>query len=316
MTEEYIVGIDLGGTKILSVCLDEDRNIVGRDYRETGADDGPDAIIGRMVESARAAAQNRQLRALGVSAPGPMDLKRGVITEAPNLHGWTDIPLERLIREQTGLPAWIENDANAGALAEHRLGAGRGSRHLVLVAIGTGVGGGLVLNGDLYHGASGGAGEVGHMTVDPDGRLCGCGRRGCLEAVASGSALNLAAQDIVKREPDGLVAQIARREDEEPDARILDLAVEQGDEAAIAAIRRAGTFLGAGLTNLVNVLNPDVIVIGGSLRKSELLIATATEAMQRDAFKQHASDVRIVEAELGDEAPAIGAALLAIERLG
>jgi glucokinase len=311
----FVVGIDLGGTKILSLCLDPLLNVVGRDYRETHAQDGPDAVIARMVESAQAAANGREVRGIGVSAAGPLDLDRGIVTEAPNLPGWIDIPLRQQINDLSGIPAWIENDANAGAYAEYRLGAGRGSRHMVLVAVGTGVGGGLILDGRLYHGASGGAGEVGHMIVDPAGALCGCGRKGCLEAVASGTALDKAAAQIAASEPNGLVAGIARREGDTPNARILVQAATEGDASALAALRRAGGFLGAGLTNLVNVLNPDVIVIGGSVRKSALYVQTAVETLQREAFAQHLADVRIAEAELGDDAPAIGAALIALENL-
>jgi glucokinase len=312
----YVAGIDLGGTKILSVCLDASLNVAGRDYRETEAEAGPDAVIRRMVESALAAAGGRRLRGIGVSAPGPLDINRGVVTEAPNLPGWTEIALQQRIREASGLPAWIENDANAGAFAEHRAGAGRGSRHMILVAIGTGVGGGLILDGRLYHGASGGAGEVGHMIVDPGGAICGCGRAGCLEAVASGRALDADAERIAAAQPDGLVARTAREAAEPPDARILDLAATAGDEAAIEALTRAGRFLGAGLTNLVNLLNPEVIAIGGSVRKSEIYRRTAIETMRRDAFAQHLADVRVIEAELGDDVNAIGAALIALENLG
>jgi glucokinase len=312
----YVAGIDLGGTKILSVCLDASLNVAGRDYRETEAEAGPDAVIRRMVESALAAAGGRRLRGIGVSAPGPLDINRGVVTEAPNLPGWTEIALQQRIREASGLPAWIENDANAGAFAEHRAGAGRGSRHMILVAIGTGVGGGLILDGRLYHGASGGAGEVGHMIVDPGGAICGCGRAGCLEAVASGRALDADAERIAAAQPDGLVARTAREAAEPPDARILDLAAAAGDEAAIEALTRAGRFLGAGLTNLVNLLNPEVIAIGGSVRKSEIYLRTAIETMRRDAFAQHLADVRVIEAELGDDVNAIGAALIALENLG
>jgi glucokinase len=311
----FVVGIDLGGTKILSLCLDAAHNIVGRDYRETRAQEGVDAVIDRMVQSAQAAAGSRKLRGVGISAPGPLDIERGIVTNAPNLPGWTDIPLQKLISQQAGAPAWIENDANAGALAEHRLGAARGSQHMVLVAVGTGVGGGLVLGGKLYHGASGGAGEVGHMVVDPDGTICGCGRAGCLEAVASGRALDTAASQIASQQPDGLLAQIAKREGEHPEAHILDLAATEGDVAAIEALQRAGRFLGAGLANLVNVLNPNVIVIAGSVRRSKLYVQTAIESMQREAFAQHLADVSVVQAELGDDAPAIGAALVAIEKL-
>jgi glucokinase len=312
----FVIGLDLGGTKILSVCLDAALSVVGRDYRETQAEDGPEAVMARMVESARAAADGRQLRGIGVSAPGPLDVGRGVVTEAPNLPGWTDIPLGQRIRDLSGVPTSIENDANAGAVAEHRVGAGRGSRHMVLVAVGTGVGGGLILDGHLYRGASGGAGEVGHMIVDPDGASCGCGRAGCLEAVASGRALDNAALQIAAADPDGVLARIARREGEEPDARILDLAANEDDPASVVALTRAGRFLGAGLTNLTNVLNPDVIAIGGSVRKSDIYVRSAIEALDRDAFAQHRADVRVVEAELGDDAPAIGAALIALENLG
>jgi len=311
----FVVGLDLGGTKILSLCLDESLNIVGRDYRETEADQGPDAVISRMIESARAAAGGRNLNGIGVSAPGPLDINRGVVTKAPNLPGWTDIPLQERVRELTNLPAWIENDANAGAVAEHRMGAGRGTRHMILVAVGTGVGGGLILDGRLFHGASGGAGEVGHMIVDPDGPICGCGRKGCLEAVASGRALDKAAVEIVAAEPDGAVARAARREGEEPDARILDIAASEGDAAAVEALTRAGRFLGAGLTNLTNLLNPDVIAIGGSVRNSDIYLRTAIDMMRSSAFAQHSADVRVVEAELGDEAPAMGAAIIALENL-
>jgi glucokinase len=316
MDENCVAGIDLGGTKILSVCLDAGLKVVGRDLRETNAEAGPEAVIQRMAASARAAAGANALRGAGVSTPGPVDLDRSIVTTPPNLPGWRDVPLASLITENLEIPAWLENDANAAALAEHRLGAGRGSRHMILIAAGTGIGGGLILDGRLYHGASGGAGEVGHMLVEPQGRVCGCGRRGCLEAMASGSALDAAAREIAAAEPDGPLAGLARREGSEPDARLLDEAAAAGDTSARAAVERAGAYLGDGLTNLVNVFNPEVIVIGGSVRKSALYLQTAIAVMQRNAFPQHRGDVRVVEAELGDEAPAIGAALLALDHIG
>jgi glucokinase len=313
---EYVVGLDLGGTKILSVCVDRDLNIAGQDIRETEAESGPDAVIARMADSALAAADDRTILAVGVAAPGPIKTGEGVITTPPNLPGWLNVPLGTRISELLGMPAWVENDVNAGALAEHRIGAGRGSRHLVMVAPGTGVGGGLVLDGRLYHGASGGAGEIGHMQIDPRGPRCPCGRNGCLERLASGSALDEQARAIAEAEPDGLVAMLAAREKEGPDARILDLAAEQGDELALSALMQAGTYLGAGITNLINIFNPEVVVIGGSLRKSALYMRSALNVARPQAFPQHAADVRIVEAELGDEAPAMGAAIIAWERLG
>ena len=312
---EYVIGLDLGGTKILSLCLDRDLNIVDEDLRETEADQGPDHVIQRMVDSAKAVAERRNVLAVGISTPGPTRTFEGIVTTPPNLPGWHNVPLARLVSEKLGLPAWIENDVNSGALAEHRLGAGRGKQHLVMISPGTGIGGGLILDGKLYRGASGGAGEVGHMQMDARGPRCNCGRNGCLEQMASGSTLNEHAQAIAAGEPDGLVAKIAAAENEEPDARILDLAAEQGDEAAMSALMQAGMYFGAGLTNLINLFNPEVIVVGGSVRKSALYMQTALGMAKAQAFPQHGADVSIVEAELGDNSPAIGAAIIAWEHL-
>ncbi len=312
---EYVIGLDLGGTKILSICVDRDLKIVGQDRRETVAKEGPDAVIERMVESAKAAAGDRDILAVGISTPGPTKTFEGIVTTPPNLPGWHDVPLAKLISERMGLPAWIENDVNAGALAEHRAGAGRGKQHVVMIAPGTGIGGGLVLDGKLYRGASGGAGEIGHMQMDPRGPRCNCGRNGCLEMLASGKALDANAKAIAASEPDGLVAKIAAQEHDEPDARILDMAAEQGDESAMTAIIQAGMYFGSGLTNLIDIFNPEVIVVGGSLRKSALYFQTALNSAKPQAFPQHAADVTIVEAELGDDAPAVGAAIIAWEHI-
>jgi glucokinase len=314
--ESFIGGIDLGGTKIFSLCLDDALTSVGQDLRPTYAERGPEAVIETMAESLLAASNGRTIRAVGVSAPGPSKPRLGIVTSPPNLPGWQDVPLAALLGQRLGLPCWIENDANAAALAEHRLGAGRGTQHMILVTLGTGIGGGLILDGNLYHGASGGAGEIGHMQLTTGGFLCGCGRPGCLEALASGRALAREAALLAAAEPDGLVARFALREGVAPDARILDLAAGAGDFGANAAIRQAGRYLGAGLTNLVDIFNPELIVIGGSLRKlGERYLGTAQEVVAREAYRQHFSDVRIVEAELGDEAPAVGAALVALDRL-
>jgi glucokinase len=314
--EPLVGGIDLGGTKILSLCLDSRLTRLGYDLRETEAERGPAAVIERMVASLQATLDGRRLDGVGVSVPGPADPDRGIVTTPPNLPGWHDVPIAQELSQRTGLPVWIENDANAAALAEHRLGAGHGAKHLVLLTLGTGIGGGLVLDGRLYHGASGGAGEIGHMQLVEDGPLCGCGRRGCLEALASGRALGARAQDIVTREPDGILARLVR-EGGEADARALEKAADAGDASAAAAIDQAGRYLGAGLTNIVDVFNPELVVVGGGLRRlGERYLGVAIEVMRAEAYPQHAADVRIVEAELGDEAPAIGAAIIALEKLG
>ncbi len=316
MPDARLIGaIDLGGTKILSIVTDADLRVVSRDQRPTEADLGPKGVIARMVESMRAAAGEHPLLAVGVSTAGPCNPAKGIVTASPNLPGWRDVPLARLISEGLGLPAWIENDANAAALAEYRLGAGRGVSHMLLVALGTGIGGGLVLNGRLYHGASGGAGEIGHMTLVEDGPLCGCGRHGCLEALASGSALARIASEIVAREPGGMLASLSRDVAEAPSALTLEQAAAAGDASAARAVDQAARYLGAGLTNLVDLFNPEVVAVSGNLRKMAGYLDVAKAVVEREAYRQAAADVRIVDAALGDDAAALGAALTALDHL-
>jgi glucokinase len=317
MAEEHYLGaVDLGGTKILSIVVDAGLRVVASDERPTQAELGPDGVVRRIIESMNAAAAGRRLRAIGISSAGPIDYARGVVTSAPNLHGWRDVPLAAKVAEGLGLRTFLENDANCAAIAEQRLGAGRGAQHVVLVALGTGIGGGLVLNGQIYRGASGGAGEVGHMKLVDDGPLCGCGRRGCLEALASGSALGRTATEIIAREPDGILARISRDEGGAPSAVTLQKAAGAGDSSAATAIRQAALHLGAGLTNLVDIFNPEVLAISGNLRKLEGYLDVAREVVAAEAFRQAVANVRIVETALGDDAAALGAALVALDAIG
>jgi glucokinase len=313
MADDLVAGVDLGGTKILTLVLDADHSVVGRDQRATDDEAGdPEAVMQRMADSVKAAADGRNLAAVGISAAGPVNLKLGTVTTPPNLKGWRDVPLQSRLGELIGQPCTLAHDADCGAVAEHRLGAGRGAANLIYVTLGTGVGGGLILEGKLYTGASGSAGEIGHMVVEPQGRECNCGRRGCLEAMVAGAYLGLDAAAIVQAEPQGVLARLAREQGAEPDAKLLSEAADAGDAAAVAAIRRAGEYLGAGLVNLVNVFNPEVIVLGGSLLAfGERYFGPAREVLQRDAFEQPLKDARLTNAELGSDAPAIGAALLA-----
>src|SRR3954452_25410909 len=249
MTDERLVaGVDLGGTKILTLIFNARHEVVGRDQRPTDDEDGgPEAVMQRMAMSVVAAAGVRTLSGVGISAAGPVDLKRGVVTTPPNLKGWLDVPLQTRLGELLSLPCTLSHDADCGAVAEHRLGAGQGASNLIYVTLGTGVGGGLILNDKLYSGTSGSAGEIGHMLVEPQGRTCNCGRIGCLEAMTAGAYLGLDAQAIVAAEPQGVLARIAAEQRAEPDARLLSEAADAGDAAADAAIRRAGGYLGAGL---------------------------------------------------------------------
>ena len=315
--DRLVAGVDLGGTKILTLIFDANHRVVGRDQRPTDDEDGgPEAVMQRMAASVVAAAQGRQLSGVGISAAGPVDLRRGVVTTPPNLKGWLDVPLQSRLSELLNLPCTLSHDADCGAVAEHRLGAGQGADNLIYVTLGTGVGGGLILGGHLFSGTSGSAGEIGHMLVDPRGRKCNCGRTGCLEAMVAGAYLGLDAQAIAAAEPQGILARLCKEQGVEPDAKLLGEAADAGDAAADATIRKAGAYLGDGLVNLVNVFNPEVIVLGGSLLAfGERYFGPAREVLNRDAFAQPLRDVRVVEAQLGSDAPAIGAALIARDRL-
>jgi glucokinase len=319
MTGEACIGaIDLGGTKILSIVVDDDMRVLASDKRPTHDESSPggiESVIGRMVDSIRAAAGSRALMAVGISSPGPLNPWTGVVTSASNLPGWRNVPVTTLMSDRLGVQVFLEHDAKAGAIAEHRLGAGRGAQNMVLVTLGTGIGGGLVLDGKLYRGTSGAAGEIGHTRLVDDGPRCTCGRTGCLESLASGWSLARDALAIIKREPDGILARITRDEGEEASARTLEAAAAAGDRAAAAAIEAAGRYLGAGLTNLINIFNPQIIAISGNLRKLDGYLETARKVVEGEAFRQTFEDVSILETQVGDDGAALGAALVARDAL-
>ena len=309
--------VDLGGTKIYTAIADEDGSWLGEDTRPTEVERGPDGVIERIVASLRAAGAQagglqHGIAALGVAAPGPMDRERGVILEAPNLPGWKDVPLAKRLGDAFGCPAVLENDANAAALGEFVAGAGRGVRHMVYLTVSTGIGGGLILDGRLYRGATGAAGELGHIVIDEDGPLCGCGARGCLEALASGTAIAARGAEAVAS---GASPAITRLADEgEVTAEHVAAAAAAGDAVAGEIIRRAGHYLGLGLTSYVNIFNPDLIVIGGGAAKiGPPLLDPAVETMRARAFKGPAAHVRVVPAALGGRSVAAGALAVARE---
>ncbi|MCX8126025.1 MAG: ROK family protein, partial [Dehalococcoidia bacterium] len=188
------LGVDVGGTKVLAALVTEEGRVVSRERVLTGATDGPEAVIERIVATADRLLRSSNLRpadlsGIALAVAGIIDIRRGIITTSPNLPGWKDVPLRDLIARELGTVTYLINDADAAALGENRFGTGRGTRHMVYITVGTGIGGGIIINGGLYAGASGCAGEFGHMTIDPDGPQCACGRYGCWEALASGSAI-------------------------------------------------------------------------------------------------------------------------------
>ncbi|MBU0705355.1 MAG: ROK family protein [Chloroflexi bacterium] len=321
-SKHAVIGIDLGGTKISTALVGNDGEIIAHDYQHTRAAEGQSAVIERMLDAARrvmaqAGVDRSQVAAVGVGAPGPLDIEAGVVVAPPNLPGWDRVPLKQLIKDGLGITAFLENDANAAALGEHRFGAGCGVEHMIYVTVSTGVGGGLILDGKLYHGAAGMAGEVGHIIVEPKGPLCGCGNRGCLEALASGTAIARRARERVTRGVPTLIADLAGGDPERITVRLVAEAADQGDKEAQTILAEAMNYLGIGMANLVNLFNPQLIVIGGGVTNiGERLFQPVKSAIAQNALPSAAQAVRVVPAALGDNAGVLGAAAVALARLG
>lgn len=320
MTEnQRYIGVDLGGTKILTALVDGNGRILAQDYRRTKAKRGQAEVVQRIVDSVRqvladSALGPDEILGLGVGAPGPVDVAAGLVTMPPNLPGWVNVPLQSLLQGELGIPTFLENDANAAALGEYRFGAGRGSHNMLYITVSTGIGGGFILDGKLYRGSSGAAAEVGHMTVLPRGPHCGCGNRGCLEAVASGTAIAREGRELLLRQAPTLITELANSDPEQVSAKLVADAARAGDVEAQEIIREAMHYLGVGVSSLVNLLNPELIVIGGSLTKlQDTLFGPVRREIIRRSFPTAAQRVRVVPAELGDQVGVLGAAAVAIE---
>ena len=314
MSERLAAGVDLGGTKIHSLVATAEGTVLGEDRRPTEAAQGPDAVIERIVASVRGALEAAdvslaELAGVGLSTPGPCDPERGIVSNAPNLPGFVDLPLARRVSGAIGLPSALEHDAAAACYGELRFGAGREFQHLVYVTLGTGIGGGIIIDGQIYHGASGAAGEIGHLVIVEDGPPCNCGGRGCLEALASGLAIAREAQDAVTAGDSPLLAELTR--DAAPTAELVGEAAQRGDEASIAIIERAGHHLGLGLVGILNCFNPQALILGGGLLGlGDRYLETAIRTAREGAFPQIVADVTITTAQLGERSGALGAAAL------
>jgi glucokinase len=314
---QYYLGVDLGGTKILTALVD-DRGQVLRRVRVATPTDGPEPVVAAITETVRLVTRQGGLElsmscGLGVGAPGPMDPQTGVVFEPPNLPGWRDVPLGAMLARRLGIPAFVENDANAAALGERWAGAGVGIDDLIYMTVSTGIGGGLIFGGRLYHGVSGTAGEVGHMVIDPRGPQCPCGRVGCLEALASGPSIARDARAAVRS---GKPTALAVIPPDDLDAAAVAAAALDGDPVALEIYARAAAALGAGIANLVNLLNPAMVIIGGGVSHAgDLIFPVVRRIVRQEAFERPASAVQIVPALLGDDAGAVGAAAVVRERV-
>lgn len=316
--KRWIVGVDLGGTNIVVGLLPvEGGEVQGLRSMPTESARGAKFVVDRIVamveESIRDTLSQHggtraQVAGVGIGSPGPLDRKTGTVIATPNL-GWRNFPLRDLISNAVHLPATLDNDANCATYGEWWLGAGRGTQTLVGFTLGTGIGGGIVLNGEIFHGCSDIAGEIGHMTIEANGRKCKCGNYGCLEQYASGPAIAMRAVEGIEAGAETMLAEMVNGKLEDITAALVYEATVLGDAYAREVLVDAARFLGAGVANLINILNPEMVVIsGGVTRAGEHLFVPLQAEVRRRAFKSAQECCRIVSAELPGTAGVVGAA--------
>ncbi|HHV43902.1 MAG TPA: ROK family protein [Firmicutes bacterium] len=321
MSRKYAIGVDLGGTKIATGIVDMDAKLLDQVVMDTAAQEGVEAVLGRMAESVRTLMDRQGVKAedvlgIGVCSPGPLDRETGIVLAAPNL-GWTNVHLGPMLQELTGITTYVENDANAAALAEKWMGAGRGAKNMVYITVSTGVGSGIIINGSLYAGSHGTAGEVGHIVMEDGGPLCGCGQRGCLEAYASGTAIARMAREALESGTQSKIRDLVEDNLEAVSAKVVGEAAAQGDEVANAILDKAFHYLGLGMISVINLFDPELIVIGGGVSKlGDRLFKPVIEMVRTRAVAGPREKTRIVPAELGVDAGMLGACALVLDIAG
>ena len=319
---DVFLGIDLGGTNISAAAVQYGEILVSRKIK-TQAGKGADAVIDRIEKVTREVTEQMgkepgDFPALCIGAPGAVNLETGLVNEAPNLD-WINIPLGRELESRLDLPVFVDNDVNIGVAGEYTYGAGKGARHMAGVFVGTGIGGGIIINGQLHHGSRGAAGEVGHMVIVPDGRLCSCGKKGCVEAYTSKTAIAAAVREKISLGRDSYLKEFLRNNKNKPlPSSLIEEALLAGDSATKEAVEDAQYYLGLLTGNLVNTLDPEVIVFGGGLVEQlgeDFLKPIRKTAKHHYLQQMNADRIRIVPAALGDDAGTIGAAVVAQHRV-
>lgn len=318
MSQRFTVGIDVGGTKIAGGLVDEEGVLVAIARRESPARQ-PSAIADSIADVVAELRAGHDVSAVGLGAAGYLDLAGERVMFAPNL-AWRDEPLRGLVEDRVGLPTLMDNDANAAAWAEYRFGAGQGASTLLTVTIGTGIGGGMVFDGELFHGGFGVGAEVGHMRVVPGGRPCACGLLGCWEAYGSGTALAVTARELAESDPASatVLLALAGGDPAAIHGPMVTEAARQGDSAARQSFAELARWIGEGVASLTSVLDPDVVVIGGGVSESpelDLEAVVAAFAPAQSGFGHRPMPV-FHRAQLGNNAGLVGAADLARQALG
>ena len=319
---EYFVGVDFGGTKIYTGVFGSDLELVGTARISTKAYRGPETVIERLARCVQDAIDECDLRldqvkAIGMSAPGAVDPDKGVVIFAPNLK-WKNVPLKKEMEKELGVPVFIENDANLQMIGIYEVELAAKPRHVVGIFVGTGIGGGLILNGDLYSGFNDAAGEIGHMVLDINGPKCGCGNSGCFEALASRTAIFNRIQEAVRASHKTVLTNMLGKDLQDMRSGHLRKAIRKGDKLVLKIVEQAAEFTGIAVGNLMNLLNPEVVILGGGIIEAleETVMPRIVETARERALSGTAKGVQIEASRLGDNAGIIGGAVVARNRSG
>lgn len=312
MDKNYVVGIDLGGTKISGALADLQGNVLSQHTMSTNAFEGEQAVLSRIIQVIEKVIEDanktvEEVKAIGIGSPGPLDAKSGVIITTPNLP-FKDFQLVKPIAEKFGIPTYLDNDANVAAIGEYLLGAGKGTTNMIYVTVSTGVGGGAILNGKIYRGSTSNALEIGHTTVLPDGPRCNCGNYGCVEALASGTAIARQAREAVES---GLETSL--KDYEKITSYEVFKEAEKGDKVSKDILDKSLGYLGIGIANIISSFDPEMVVIGGGVTKGgQIVFDKVQEVVNKRCFKAMSEFCKIVPAALGTDAGVIGAVALAL----
>jgi glucokinase len=316
---DFVIGLDIGGTKMMACVLDHRFRVVGRCRKKSKGSDQkekPEDRITKIVKEAIADSGDKPVRGIGVGSPGPLNPVDGVIIDTPNL-GWKRFPLAEMLSKAFKVPVVVDNDVNAGTYGEWCFGEVRDCEDVIGIFPGTGIGGGIIINKKLLHGYSGSAGEVGHITMEVNGPYCGCGKRGCLEALASRIAIAEQVAALAMRGDAPFIAKNCGTDLANIRSGIIAKAIEEGEKMVEGVVRKAAYYTGIAAGNLINVLSPEALVLGGGLVEAMpvLYMEEVTRAVKDHAMPFLRKGVRIVTAKLGDDATVMGAARLIAERL-
>ena len=316
----HILGIDIGGTKLAVGVSTADGKLVAHERIPTQSEEGPERTLQRLIDICQRVIKQSgaKVSAAGIGCVGPLDQKTGFVINPVNLKGWRQVPLVDTVRNGLGIPVFLDNDANAAALGEHRFGAGRGVANMVYLTISTGIGGGIIANNRLYQGENGNAGEMGHVSVNFSGRKCGCGNIGCIETYASGTAIATRAREQIISNPNRKDAQILLQlcgyNSDHITGQMVVEAIQKGDEFATEIWQETMVALGMFMASVIHIFNPRKIVIGGGISNAgDLLFDPLRLQTFKHAMPTMAAVCEIVKAELGDQVGVMGAVAMGLD---